>query len=301
MKRTSFDSQEPLPYRWEKIKYAWYLISSNRLFMLGLIIVGLLFLVALFAPLIARYPGDAQGDINLAVKLTAPCSEHIMGTDNFGRDIFSRIVYGARISISVGIGIVVIALIIGVPLGLISGYYGGKIDEIIMRICDGFLSFPVLLLPIVVGAYFKGSMNINMMLVNMLVLGIVWWPWYVRILRAQVLIVREQQYVEAAKSIGVKDRTIIVRHVVTNSIGPLSVQVSLDIGYAILASAGLSFIGIGATPPTAEWGYMISAARPYFYDFWWTTAFPGMAIFLAVFAFNLLGDGLREIIDPKVR
>jgi len=280
----------------ERIAYFLYLTGRNRLFMLGLAISALLVLAALFAPWIAPYPGDASGDINMKVKLQPPSTEHLMGTDQFGRDVFSRVLFGARKSLTIGIGIVAIAFTIGLPLGLIAGYYGGRIDEILMRICDGFLSFPVLLLPIVIGGVFGGSMKINM-----IGLAVVWWPWYVRLLRGQVLITREQAYVLAAKSIGVKDRTIIRRHIIANSIGPALVQVSLDLGYAILASASLSFIGIGAKPPTAEWGFMISEARPYFMDFWWTTAFPGLAIFLTVFTFNLLGDGLREILDPKTR
>ena len=280
----------------ERIAYFLYLTGRNRLFMLGLAISALLVLAALFAPWIAPFPGDASGDINMKAKLLPPSTDHLMGTDQFGRDVFSRVLFGARKSLTIGIGIVVIAFSIGLPLGLIAGYYGGRIDEVLMRICDGFLSFPVLLLPIVIGGVFGGSMKINM-----IGLAIVWWPWYVRTLRGQVLITREQAYVLAAKSIGVKDRTIILRHIIANSIGPVLVQVSLDLGYAILASASLSFIGIGASPPTAEWGFMISEARPYFMDFWWTTAFPGLAIFLTVFAFNLLGDGLREILDPKTR
>ena len=280
----------------ERIAYFLYLTGRNRLFMLGLAISALLVLAAIFAPWLAPYPGDASGDINMKVKLQPPSAEHLMGTDQFGRDVFSRVLFGARKSLTIGIGIVVIAFLIGLPLGLIAGYYGGRIDEVLMRVCDGFLSFPVLLLPIVIGGVFGGSMKINM-----IGLAIVWWPWYVRLLRGQVLTTREQAYVLAAKSIGVKDRTIILRHIIANSIGPVLVQVSLDLGYAILASASLSFIGIGAKPPTAEWGFMISEARPYFMDFWWTTAFPGLAIFLTVFTFNLLGDGLREILDPKTR
>lgn len=280
----------------ERIAYFLYLTKRNRLFMLGLAISALLILAALFAPWLAPYPGDASGDINMKAKLLPPSTDHLMGTDQFGRDVFSRVLFGARKSLTIGIGIVVIAFTIGLPLGLIAGYYGGRIDEVLMRICDGFLSFPVLLLPIVIGGVFGGSMKINM-----IGLAVVWWPWYVRLLRGQVLITREQDYVLAAKSIGVKDRTIILRHIIANSIGPVLVQVSLDLGYAILASASLSFIGIGAKPPTAEWGFMISEARPYFMDFWWTTAFPGLAIFLTVFTFNLLGDGLREILDPKTR
>ena len=280
----------------ERIAYFLYLIWRNRLLMLGLGISAILVLAALFAPWIAPYPGDATGDINMKAKLRPPSSEYLMGTDHLGRDIFSRVLFGTRKSLSIGIGIVMLAFIIGLPLGLIAGYYGGKIDEVLMRICDGFLSFPILLLPITIGGVFGGGMK-----VNMIGLAIVWWPWYVRLLRGQVLITREQVYVMAAKAIGVKDRTIIVRHIIANSIGPVLVQVSLDLGYAILASASLSFIGIGAKPPMAEWGFMISEARPYFMNFWWTTTFPGLAIFLSVFTFNLLGDGLREILDPKTR
>jgi peptide/nickel transport system permease protein len=280
----------------ERIFYYLYLIRKNRLLMLGLGISMLLIITAVFAPWIAPYPQDASGEINVLNKLRPPSSEHWMGTDHLGRDIFSRVVFGSRKSLSVGIGIVLIAILIGVPLGLIAGYFGGRIDEVLMRICDGFLSFPILLLPIVIGGVFGSSMT-----VNMIGLAVVWWPWYVRIIRAQVLVTREQLYVLAAKSIGVKDSTIILRHVLANSSGPSLVQASLDLGYAILASASLSFIGIGARPPMAEWGFMISEARPYFMDFWWTTTFPGLAIFLSVFAFNLLGDGLREILDPKTR
>ena len=279
-----------------RLRYYLYLIGRNRLLMLGIAISALLLATALLAPWIAPFPGDAVGDINMTAKLKPPGGAYLMGTDHFGRDIFSRVVYGTRKSLSIGLGIVLMALAIGMPLGLIAGYYGGRIDEVLMRICDGFLSFPQLLLPIAIGGVFGGGMK-----VNMIALAVVWWPWYVRLLRAQVLVVREQLYILAAKSIGVKDRTIIMRHVIANSIGPLVVQVSLDLGYAILASSSLSFIGIGAKPPMAEWGFMISEARPYFINFWWTTTFPGLAIFLSVFAFNLLGDGLREILDPKVR
>lgn len=282
--------------RKDKIAYFLYLIWGNRLMTLGLGISAILLFITLFAPWIAPYPEDATGEIHMRNKLKPPSVEHVMGTDHLGRDVFSRVLYGARKSLSIGIGIVLIAFTIGLPLGLIAGYYGGKIDEILMRICDGFLSFPVLLLPITIGGVFGSSMKINM-----IGLAIVWWPWYVRVLRSQVLITREQIYVKAAKSIGVKDSTIIRRHIITNSIGPVLVQVSLDLGYAILASASLSFIGIGAKPPMAEWGFMISEARPYFLDFWWTTTFPGLAIFLSVFAFNMLGDGLKEIMDPKTR
>lgn len=264
--------------------------------MLGMAIVSMLTLAAIFAPWVTPFPDDATGEINILVRLTPPGSKYFFGTDGLGRDIFSRVVFGARKSLLIGFGIVIIALIIGIPLGLIAGYFGGKIDELIMRVSDAFLAFPPMLLPIAISGALGTSMKINMVAI-----ALAWWPWYVRLIRAQVLIVREQLYIAAAKSIGVKDSTIIVRHVFANSISPVIVQASLDLGYALLMSAGLSFIGIGAKPPMAEWGLMINEARTFFLDFWWTTTFPGMAIFVAVVGFNLLGDGLRDILDPKVR
>ncbi len=283
--------------RWKAlVTYYLYLIRNNRLLMLGMAIVSMLTLAAIFAPWVTPFPDDATGEINILVRLTPPGSKYFFGTDGLGRDIFSRVVFGARKSLLIGFGIVIIALIIGIPLGLIAGYFGGKIDELIMRVSDAFLAFPPMLLPIAIGGALGTSMKINMVAI-----ALAWWPWYVRLIRAQVLIVREQLYIAAAKSIGVKDSTIIVRHVFANSVSPVIVQASLDLGYALLMSAGLSFIGIGAKPPTAEWGLMINEARAYFLDFWWTTTFPGMAIFVAVIGFNLLGDGLRDILDPKVR
>jgi peptide/nickel transport system permease protein len=264
--------------------------------MLGIAIVSILILAAVFAPWASPFPSHATGDINILDRLKPPGSEYWFGTDDLGRDIFSRVVFGTRKSLVIGFGIVMLALFIGVPLGLVAGYYGGKIDESIMRVSDAFLAFPPLLLPIAIGGALGTSMKINM-----IAIALAWWPWYVRLIRAQVLIVREQLYIAAAKSIGVKDVTIITRHVIVNSISPVIVQASLDLGYALLASASLSFIGIGAKPPMAEWGLMITEARPYFLDFWWTTTFPGIAIFVAVVGFNLLGDGLRDILDPKVR
>jgi len=278
------------------VAYYFYLIRRNRLLMLGIAIVSMLILAAVFAPWISPYPGDATGDMNILARLEPPGSEYWLGTDNLGRDIFSRVVFGTRKSLVIGFGIIILALCIGVPLGLVAGYFGGKIDELIMRVSDGFLAFPALLLPIAIGGALGTSMKINM-----IAIALAWWPWYVRLIRAQVLIVREQLYIAAAKSIGVKDLTIITRHVIANSISPVIVQASLDIGYALLASAGLSFLGIGAKPPLAEWGLMINEARAFFLDFWWTTTFPGIAIFVAVVGFNLLGDGLRDVLDPKVR
>jgi peptide/nickel transport system permease protein len=282
--------------RKERFFYYLYLIRRNHLFLFGLVIVALLVAAAIFAPWIAPYPGDALGDTDILMKLEPPSGDNPFGNDFMGRDIFSRVLFGARKSLAIGFGIVFLSLLIGVPLGLVAGYFGGIIDELLMRITDGFMAFPPLLLPIAIGGVMGSSMT-----VNMIAIALAWWPMYVRLLRSQVLVVREQLYIDAAKSIGVKDRTIIYRHVFSNSISPVIVQASMDMGYAILTSAALSFIGIGAKPPIAEWGLMISEGRAYFLDYWWTTAFPGGAIFVAVLGFNLLGDGLRDILDPKVR
>lgn len=280
----------------ERLFYYFYLIRRNRLFMAGIILVAVLIFAGVFAPWITPHPQDAYGGMDIMVKLTPPTLEYPFGTDLMGRDIFSRVIFGTRKSLVIGFGIVILSLLIGVPLGLVAGYFGGKIDDLLMRITDGFMAFPPLLLPIAIGGVLGSSMP-----VNMLAIALSWWPWYVRLLRSQVLVVREQLYIEAAKSIGVKDRTIIFRHIIPNSISPIIVQASMDMGYAILTSAALSFLGIGAKPPMAEWGLMINEGRAYFLDFWWTTTFPGIAIFIAVLGFNLLGDGLRDILDPKVR
>jgi len=282
--------------RKEKIAYYLYLIRHNRLLMLGIGIAAILVIAAIFAPWITPHPEAAQGGMNIMAKFTPPCLNYPFGTDFLGRDIFSRVVFGTRKSLSIAVGIVLLSLLIGVPIGLIAGYFGGKIDELLMRITDGFMAFPPLLLPIAIGGALGSTMTINMVAIA---LG--WWPIYTRLLRSQVLVVREQLYVTAAKSIGVKDLTIIFRHILSNSISPLIVQASLDLGFAILVSAALSFLGIGAKPPMAEWGLMINESRDYFLDFWWTTTFPGAAIFVSVLGFNLLGDGIRDILDPKIR
>jgi peptide/nickel transport system permease protein len=222
--------------------------------------------------------------------------DHFFGTDALGRDIFTRVVFGARMSIKIGVTVLAIALVLGVPLGLVAGYFGGRIDDIIMRISDIFLAFPSLLLPLIIAAALGPSITNAM-----IAIAVAWFPWYVRIVRAQVLTVKEQLYVEAARSIGVSRFRILVKHVLPNSMAPVIIQASMDMGYTILTAAGLSFIGVGARPPTVEWGLMITDARAYFLDFWWTVTFPGLAIFVTVLAFNLIGDGLRDILDPKVR
>ncbi len=282
--------------RWERLRYFIHLSQKNPLFLTGLGFVVLLVIAAIFAPWITPYPEDAKFAIHFGSKLKPPSMDHYFGTDALGRDIFTRVVFGARMSIRIGLSVLAIALVIGVPLGLVAGYFGGRISDIIMRVSDIFLSFPSLLLPLAIAAALGPSITNAM-----IAIAVAWFPWYVRIVRAQVLTVREQLYVEAARSIGISRFSILVKHILPNSMAPVVIQASMDMGYTILTAAGLSFIGVGARPPTVEWGLMITDARAYFLDFWWTVTFPGLAIFATVLAFNLVGDGLRDILDPKVR
>ena len=257
----------------------------------GAMVVTLV-IAAAFAPLLAPHSPD---EIDFLAKLQGPSWAHPFGTDNLGQDIFSRVLYGARTSLIIGALVVGGSLAIGVPLGIAAGYAGGRIDEVIMRIADVFLAFPPLLLPLAVAAALGGSLTNAM-----LAIVISWFPWYVRLARAQVLTVKQNLYIQAARSMGVRPLVIARRHVFPNIIGPVVVQASLDVGYAILTAAGLSFLGLGAKPPDIEWGLMVTLARSQFLDYWWIAGFPGFAIFFAVLAFNLLGDGLRDRLDPRV-
>jgi peptide/nickel transport system permease protein len=278
--------------------------------MIGLILILFIILIAIFAPFLAmQHPtyvevSTEQGtrrieerwDINFNEKFIPPNSEHFFGTDDFGRDIYSMVIYGTQISLKICLMVVLSATLIGIFLGGIAGYFGGKIDEIVMRVTDIFLSIPYLILAIAVGAALGRSIeNIMMALI------VVWWPQYARLLRGQVLSIRENQYVEAAKSVGASNWRILFRHVIPNSFAPLLVQITLDLGAVLLVAAGLSFIGLGAPPGTAEWGLMISSGRMHMFHAWWYVTFPGLAIVLTVLGFNLLGDGIRDITDPKLR
>jgi len=266
---------------------------KNPLNVIGVLIVTAMILTAVMAPWIAK--ADPVG-IFMSNKLLSPGTGHILGTDEMGRDIFSRIVYGARISLQVGIEVVASAVLIGVTLGGISGYFGGWMDEMIMRITDMFLSFPSLILAMAVAAALGPTLTNAVLAVSL-----TWWPWYTRLVRGQVLALRQFEYVEAARALGNRDMKIIFKHILPNCISPIIVQATMDIGFAIQLTAGLSFIGLGAQPPTPEWGAMISTGRQYLLSHWWYPTFPGVAILITVLGFNLLGDGLRDFLDPKMR
>ncbi|GII97362.1 ABC transporter permease [Sinosporangium siamense] len=261
---------------------------------LGFALVALLVLVAAFAPLLAPFPEQGAGAASVADRNLAPSLTHWFGTDAMGRDILSRIVYGARPALLVSMAVVGLAVLVGVPLGLIAGFRGGRLDEAIMRVADMFLAFPPLLLAMVVVSLLGPSLwNAAIALV------VSWWPWYARLVRGLALSLRERPFVEGARTLGLRDITIMRRHILPNCSSPILVQATTDIGTVLLAAGSLAFIGLGAQPPTPDWGLMVAEGRTYVFSHWWMSAFPGAAIFLAVLGFNLLGDALRDALDPR--
>lgn len=286
---------ESMKPKWNSFKESMYLLARNKLSLLAFAIIILLVLGAVFAPVIVPYPEDVYST-HIEQKLEAPSSDHIMGTDELGRDVFSRLVYGARVSISTALIAVGVALVIGIPLGAIAGTFGGWVDNVIMRITDVFLSFPPLLLAIALVTLLGPGLT------NAIIAIVVsWWPWYTRLVRGQAISIKERKFVQAAETIGTSKAKIIFSHIVPNCISPVIVQASMDIGGVIMTVASLSFLGLGAQQPQPEWGLMISVGRASFPDKWWCCIFPGIAIFLTVLSFNLLGDAIREILDPKTR
>jgi peptide/nickel transport system permease protein len=259
----------------------------------GLAIILLLVLVAAFAPAIAPKSPTDQSFIN---KLKPPSREYLLGTDEFGRDTLSRIVYGSRVALRVGLLPVVFALVVGVAAGLLAGYYGGKTDQVIMRLTDILLAFPWLLLAIGIVAILGPGINNVIFAV-----GIIYVPAFARIVRASVLSIKEKEYVEAARAIGQPDLQIMTRHILSNTWAPIIVQATLSVGQAIIYAAGLSFIGLGTQPPAADWGVMLKSGHEFLRDSPWMGLFPGLAILLTVLAFNLFGDGLRDALDPRIR
>ncbi len=269
-------------------------LRANPLLLIGGFLSVVVLLVAVFAPLIAPFPADAGTGTNPFAVLHPPSAVHLFGTDQVGRDVLSRVLYGARISPVIALVVLTIACLVGVPLGVAAGYFGGWLDEAIMRVTDIFLAFPPLLLALALAAMLPAS------LVTVTVaIAATWWPWYTRLIRGQAASVAGRPYVDACRALGISRRRIIFRHILPNSITPLIVQISLDVGGVILTASALSFLGLGAQDPTPDWGLMVSVGQAYFTTSWWVVTFPGLAILLTAFAFNLLGDGLRDLLDPR--
>lgn len=269
----------------------WLTFRANHLAMAGLVILVLLLLTAAFAPVLAPYSPYAQ---NLANRLQPPSAEHWMGTDSLGRDILSRLIWGSRITLMIVGMVALIAPVIGLFIGTVAGFAGGWVDQVLMRITDIFLAFPKLILALAfVAALGAGIGN------AVLALAITSWPPYARLARAETLTVRNADYIAAARMQGAGRLRLLVGHIWPLCISSMIVRVALDMAGIILSAAGLGFLGLGAQPPMPEWGAMISDGRTYILDFWWVAAMPGLAIFTVSLAFNLLGDGLRDVLDPK--
>ena len=269
-------------------------LRANPLLSAGGLLALSIVAVALLAPLLAPFPADAGTATHPFAVLRPPSAQHWFGTDQVGRDILSRAIYGARVSPLVAGFVLLIACVIGIPLGVAAGYFGGWLDEAIMRVTDIFLAFPPLLLALALATVLPASLTSVT-----IAIAVTWWPWYTRLIRGQAASVAGRPYVESCRALGISRRRIIFRHILPNSITPLIVQVSLDVGGVILTASALSFLGLGAQDPTPDWGLMVSEGQAYFTSDWWVVTFPGLAIMLTAFAFNLLGDGLRDLLDPK--
>jgi len=268
-------------------------ILANPLSLAGAAILAGLVVLALLAPYVAPYDPIQT---NVTQRLAAPSRLHPFGTDQLGRDILSRIIHGTRISLRIALLTAVIATAIGAPLGIVTGYFRGRVDDLLMRVTDMFMAFPRLILAMAIAAALRPSLE------NVIIaISLAAWPAYARLARSVALALREENYVEAARAIGASPGRVLTRHVLPGVISPVTIQVSLDMGGIILTAAGLGFIGFGAQPPTPEWGVMISEGRSYITEQWWVSTFPGIAISLFVLGFNMLGDGIRDAMDPRLR
>ncbi|UCE54207.1 MAG: ABC transporter permease [Desulfobacterales bacterium] len=283
--------REPLSA--SRFRRNWAKLRRNKAALVGAVLILMYVLSALLAPVL--FTGNPSAP-NLINSLETPTLKNPLGTDELGRSILGRIIYGSRISLLIAVGVVSVGIVLGIPLGLVSGYYGGKIDFSIQRVTDTLLAFPGFLLALalvaVLGVGFKNTV---------ISIGISMVPMYIRLVRGCVLSVREEDYVEAARAVGTRDVIILIRHILPNVMVPITVQTSLSMGMAILFAAGLGFLGIGVQPPTPEWGTMLGSARSYLFHAPHVATFPGIAIFLAVLSFNLLGDGLRDALDPRFK
>lgn len=281
--------------RKEEAKRAWHRMRHSTLSLIGLGIVLLVVVVAIFAPWVAPYPEAATGAVFFDKMNQAPSLEHFFGTDEVGRDILSRVIFGARISLILGFTVLGIAILIGVPLGLIAGFWGGMVNTIIMRTTDIFLAIPSLVLALAVAAIMEATlMNV------MIAISFSWWPWFTRLIQGEVLKLKGEQFVLASEGLGASKWRITFKEILPNCISPIIVKATLDMGFVILTGASLGFLGLGAQPPIPEWGTMIAEGRVYLPEMWWQATFPGLAILVTVLGFNLLGDGLRDVFDVQV-
>jgi peptide/nickel transport system permease protein len=269
-------------------------LSRGVLAVASLAVIALLLVATVFGPLLAPFPEDAEGAIHADERLQGPSWRHPFGTDELGRDVFSRVLIGARISLAVGVIVLVIGVTIGTVLGAVAGFAGGRVSEVIMRFTDIVITIPELILALAITAVLGRSLPNTM-----LAIGLVRWPIYCRLVQAQVVGLKTEPFVEAAVAAGARPTRVLFRQILPNCVSPVIVRASLDMGLAILTAAALGFLGLGAQEPTPEWGAMVSNARKTFPAAWWSATFPGLAIFVTVFAFNVLGDGLRDALDPR--
>jgi len=280
----------------ERHEETFYLLFRNPVAIAGLVIVIAWIVVAVFAYRIATFPEDATGTTRLERRFQPPSLAHPFGTDGLGRDVFSRVTVGSRVSITSGLVPILISLLIGVPLGAVAGFWGGRLEVLIMRTADLLLSLPNLVLAIAIGAVLGPSLQNAMLAVI-----VVWWPTYTRVIHGQTLTLKQQNFVEAARGMGLSDWGIVWQHILPNCSSTLIVMFTMDLGFGILTMASLGFVGVGAQPPSAEWGLAVSIGRANLPTWWWTSFFPGLAIFSIVMAFNMLGDALRDALDPRRR
>jgi peptide/nickel transport system permease protein len=288
------EQPEAAPARKTGFRRRFARFARNRLALGGAICLLVLLVVAVLAPWIVPYPDDVADSLNFDAVLQPPSLAHPMGTDEVGRDVLTRVMAGAQWSLSMAAIVLAIAVTIGVPLGLCAGYYGGPLEQVLMRITDGFSAVPALVLALAITVLLGPS------LINaMIAIGFVWWRSFARIAHGQTLSKKQETYVIVAKSLGASDLHVMFREILPNISSPLLVSISLNAGYAVLTGTALSFLGAGARPPTPEWGQMVASSRNYLPDAWWASLFPGIAIFITVVSFNLLGDGLRDYFSDE--
>ncbi len=271
----------------------WPRLRANRLALAGLLVVLLLFIASLLAPFIAPYN---PSEINAWQVLSPPSFSHLFGTDELGRDVFSRVLFGARISLKVGFAAIGIAVVLGSAVGLAAGYYGGWVDTVLMRTVDIMLCFPAFFLILAIITFLEPSIWYIMA-----VIGLTGWMGVARLVRAEVLSIREMDYILAARCIGCSDIRIIVRHILPNALSPVLVAATLGVAGAILTESALSFLGIGVQPPTPSWGNILTSGKDYIEFAWWLSLYPGLAILITVLAYNLLGEGIRDALDPRTK